>query len=178
MQITHCSPHSILFLQSQFRWCGQGFFSVSPSCIFFNLIIPSFLTLQSLGTPPYLRRICSQCTSSGQKILFYLSFQVRRLRRSFSLLMSLSPSYNQTAVRKIHCYIVGRGFLSQVLGLPLISGSNCMPRLPSVRCGIWPGSWFCSRWHTLLCYTVASLTGIVSRWGYSQIGLIIGDSSW
>ena len=92
MQITHCSPHSILFLQSQFRWCGQGFFSVSPSCIFFNLIIPSFLTLQSLGTPPYLRRSRSQCTSSGQKIWIYLIFPGRGLRRAFPLLLSPPPS--------------------------------------------------------------------------------------
>ena len=40
LEITHCSPHSVLFLHNYCRWCGQAFSWVSDYRILFHLHHP------------------------------------------------------------------------------------------------------------------------------------------
>ena len=68
-------------------------------------------------------------------------------------------------------HVMGIGFSSNYCRLPLLSGSHCMPYLPSGHYGIWQGSQSCYPWRTALCYTVTSLPVIVRGWGVDRIDL-------
>ena len=125
-----------------------------------------------MDIPPYSRRSFCQRASSGHKIWLYLSLQVRGLRREIPLLMYPPPSWHHPTVFQIQFHAVVRGFSSHALGLPLLSGSHCMPHLPSECYLIWPSSWLCSHWCNALCFTVASLPVIVIVWFVARIFFI------